>query len=105
MRRPVRWSLDARADLLSISDYIRADSPEAARRVARQIEASSKLLGEFATGRAGRVEGTYEKGVPRLPYVIAYEVRADSAGRETVFVLRVIHTSRDWRPGEWPPEA
>ena len=55
----------------------------------------------MATGRPGRVSGTYEKSVTRLPYIIAYELR-DVAGRESVVIVRVIHTSQDWQPEEWP---
>jgi toxin ParE1/3/4 len=47
------------------------------------------------------VTGTYEKSVARLPYIIAYELR-DMAGRESVVIVRVIHTSRDWPAEEWP---
>ena len=47
----------------------------------------------------GRVAGTYEKSVARLPYVIAYALSEDDA---VVTILRVIHTSRDWRDDVWP---
>jgi toxin ParE1/3/4 len=36
-----------------------------------------------------------------LPYIIAYAL-APFARRETVNILRVIHTSRDWPAEEWP---
>ena len=52
-------------------------------------------------GRPGRVTGSYEKSVSRLPYIIAYELRT-IAGRECVVIVRVIHTSRDWPAEEWP---
>jgi len=55
----------------------------------------------MATGRPGRVSGTYEKSVTRPPYIIAYELR-DLAGRESVVIVRVIHTSLDWQSEEWP---
>lgn len=104
MRRPVRWSIAAAADLASIAAYVGAENPAAARRIVQEIRASASLLGEFTTGRAGRVEGTFEKSVPRLPYLLTYEVGKDPSGRETVFILRLIHGARDWQPGEWPPE-
>lgn len=44
----------------------------------------------------GRVAGTYEKSVARLPYVIAYALSEDDAA------LRVIHISRDWQVDAWP---
>lgn len=56
-------------------------------------------MGEFATGRPGRVSGTYEKSVSRLPYIVAYALSDDDA---VLTVLHVIHTSRNWLPDEWP---
>lgn len=55
----------------------------------------------MATGRPGRVNGTYEKLVPRLPYILAYAIVSQD-GREIVTILRVIHTARDWREDDWP---
>jgi plasmid stabilization system protein ParE len=39
--------------------------------------------------------------VSGLPYVIAYRIEVAN-GRETLFILRVIHTARDWPAGNWP---
>ena len=100
MRRVI-WSADARRDYLDILRYIAADNPLAAERVADAIEQAGNGLGEFATGRPGRVTGSYEKSLARLPYIIAYELR-DMEGRESVVIVRVIHTSRDWPAEEWP---
>ena len=55
----------------------------------------------MTTGRPGRVAGSYEKRVTRLPYVAAYAV-TDRAELEIVSVLRVIHTARDWPDDQWP---
>lgn len=93
--RPVLWSKQAHQDNLEILRYIATDSPDAAERVVDAIEDAGKKLGEFATGRPGRVIGTYEKSLTRLPYIISYELRS-IAGRESVVILRVIHTARDW---------
>jgi plasmid stabilization system protein ParE len=99
--RPVVWSDDARRDYLDILRYIAEDNPFAAEKVVDAIERTGKGLGEFVTGRPGRVTGTYEKSVPRLPYVIAYSLTIQ-AGREVVPILRIVHTARD-RPSEgWP---
>ena len=98
MRR-VGWSERARADYLAAIRYIADDDPDAAERVGRAIHRTGEQLGEFATGHPGRITGTYEKSVRRCPYIIAYTL-ADN-GR-TVAILRVIHTSRDWREDEWP---
>ncbi len=101
MKRPVRWSRSALDDLREQVRHIARDDPGTARSIVDRIGAAALLLGERAVGRPGRVGGTYEKSVSGLPYVIAY--RLDMAnGRETVFILRVVHTARDWPAGGWP---
>lgn len=102
MRRRVVWSLAARDDYLDTLRYIARDDPDAAQRVADRIDEAATALGEFATGRPGRVHGTYEKVLPGLPWIIAYEIVDLPAGGEAVAILRVIHGARDWPAGEWP---
>lgn len=99
--RPVVWSVEALRDNLEILRYIAEDDPFAADRVVDAIEEAGSNLGEIATGRPGRVIGTYEKSLVRHPYIIAYELR-NVSGRESVVIVRVIHTSRDWPDEEWP---
>lgn len=101
MTRPVEWSRDALDDLKAQIAHIAAGSPAAAGRVADRLRATCEALGEMATGRPGRVSGTYEKSVTRLPYIVAYAL-TERGGREVVSILRVIHTSRDWVDEEWP---
>jgi plasmid stabilization system protein ParE len=60
-------------------------------------------LQDFATGRPGRVPGTYEKSVRGLPYIVAYEL-VSLGGEEVVAILRVIHAARDWPEGSWPAD-
>jgi plasmid stabilization system protein ParE len=98
----VVWSESALDDLDSAIGYIAADNPFAAARVLDRIEAAADDLGEVATGRRGRVAGTYEKSVRGLPYIIAYAIRELPSGRDRIVILRVIHGARNWPPGEWP---
>lgn len=77
------------------------DNPSAARRVADRIQDTGVALGEFATGRPGRVTGTYEVPIARLPYIISYALLS-VAGRQNVVILHVIHTARDWPVEGWP---
>lgn len=98
MTRQVEWSERARADIRDQIVFIAIDDPAAADHVLHRIDATGNALRDFATGRLGRVEGTYEKSVRGLPYIIAYELVRD----DVVSIVRVIHTARDWREGEWP---
>ena len=102
MRRGVVWSNQARDEYLAILRHIAADNVAAAERVAARIEQAAADLADFATGRPGRVSGTYEKVLPGLPYILAYEIIGRREGGETVAILHVIHGARDWREGQWP---
>ena len=101
MRRPVSWSRDALDDFKEQIAYIAAENPTAARRVTDALHATAQALSEMPTGRPGRVTGTYEKSVTGLPYIIAYALTRE-AGRETVSIIRVVHTARDWQDESWP---
>ena len=101
MTRDVVWSRAALDDLKAQLVYIAADNPDAARRVADALRDAAVGLGKALTGRPGRVLGTYEKSVARLPFVIAYAISV-TADRETVSILRVIHTARNWPKERWP---
>jgi toxin ParE1/3/4 len=101
LTRGVQWSRETLDDLKEQIAYIAADSPSAARRVADRLRDAGAALGKMTTGRPGRVSGTYEKLVSGLPFVIAYTITT-RAGRETVSILRVIHTARNWPAEEWP---
>jgi toxin ParE1/3/4 len=101
VKRAVTWSREALDDIKRQAAHIARDNPAAARRLADRIREVGQSLGDMATGRPGRVTGTYEKPIGRLPYIIAYALRP-IASRESVVILRVIHTSRDWPPNEWP---
>ena len=94
----VVWSAAALDDFDQLIAFISENNPAAAMRVAAAVDRTVRQLGTLQTGRPGRVEGTYEKIVPRLPYIVAYAVSSD----ETVVVLRVIHGARDWPPNRWP---
>jgi toxin ParE1/3/4 len=100
--RFVEWSRAAQYDLERLIDYIAKENPSAARRVAERIDRAGRLLGEMATGRPGRVTGTYEKIVPGLPYILAYRLIERSDGSEAVVIARVIHGARKWLPEQWP---
>ena len=99
--RPVVWSDEARRDYLDILRYIAKEDLAAAEKVADAFEIAGNNLGKHATGRPGRVTGTYEKSVPHVPWIIVYAL-TERSGQENVAILRVIHTARNWRPGQWP---
>lgn len=69
--------LDARVveDLAAIRAWIGADSPVAAETVVSRILDGIERLGILpGIGRIGRDPDTREWVVPRLPYIVVYEV-------------------------------
>ncbi|MFL9499425.1 type II toxin-antitoxin system RelE/ParE family toxin [Rhodopseudomonas palustris] len=60
--------------------------------VGRLFGSAELLLSFPLMGRLGQVTGTFEWVVPRLPYVLVYEVDEDE---QRVIVIAVLH----WRTG------
>lgn len=91
------WLPLAEADRDKIFDYIEEDNPLAAvavdERIAEQVEALRRFP---EAGRPGRVTGTRELVIQRSPYIAAYRVCDD-----TVWILRVLHSSQQW-PDDLP---
>ena len=97
--RTIVWSDDALDDLDAVLRFVARDSPKAAFALIDRIDEAASGLADFPIGRPGRVAKTYEKVVPRTPYIVAYAL-TDAR----VTILRVIHGGRDWPEGEWPAE-
>ncbi len=86
-----------------VLDYFARQGPAALQRVRGDIERAVEGLATRATGRPGRLTGTYEKSVTGQPYIIAYSFAPrDDGGEDDLIILRVVHTARDWPPGRWP---
>lgn len=85
------------ADIESIFARIETDSPRAAATVVDRILESIDRLGELPRiGRRGREPGTREWVIPRLPYIVVYEI--DDAA-DALWVLAVFHGAED-RPDD-----
>ncbi|GLH79680.1 hypothetical protein SSBR45G_45890 [Bradyrhizobium sp. SSBR45G] len=83
----------ALADIESIYDWISQDSPAAAKAVVDRLFGSIELLISFPLiGHAGRDPGTLEWVVPRLPYIVVYEL--DPAAGQ-VLITAVFHGAQD----------
>jgi toxin ParE1/3/4 len=93
------WAPEAIADLAALRAYIAQDDPAAAQRVALHIIHSVETLlpNSPEMGRPGRVPGTREVVIPRTPYIVPYRLVGN-----TIQVLRVFHSARQW-PGLFEP--
>lgn len=88
------WTPEALDDRRSIYDYIEADNPRAALALDELFsKKAARLVDHPYLGRIGRVDGTREIVVHRR-YILIYDLADDS-----VRILRVLHTARQWPPG------
>jgi plasmid stabilization system protein ParE len=87
----LRYSARARAQLISIQEYIHDRNPAAAIRVGSAIREAGEILRYFPyCGRVGRSAETREWVVQGLPYVLVYEV-----GAGEIMILGVFHAAQD----------
>lgn len=87
---PVVWSRPALADVARLTDYIAAENPIAAARVARELLIAGDSLAVFPRrGRPASLPGCRELVAIR-PYIIVYRVTGDD-----VDILRVWHAAQD----------
>ena len=91
----LRFTPEALADIENIHAYVAArQSPARAFKVASLIRvAINRLMAFPSLGRTGRLSGTRELVIPRLPYLAVYVVRGDE-----VVIQRVLHQSQQWPP-------
>lgn len=88
----VRWSPQAFEDLERIFKRIRKDNPTAAREVIKALYDGCTALKSFPNrGRIGRMKGRRELVFPPLPYIVVYQIKAD-----TVEISRIYHAAQDW---------
>jgi toxin ParE1/3/4 len=81
----------------AFSNGSRRITPAAAKAVVDRLFSSTELLTSFPfMGHAGRDPGTFEWVVPRLPYIVVYEV---DRARGEVIVTAVFHGAQN-REGE-----
>ena len=94
----IKWLRRALANLDEEAAYIAQDSPKIAAEFVPHLLASAALLADHPQmGRPGRVPGTRELVITRFSYILPYRVRG-----ETVEILRVFHSARQW-PQRFPP--
>jgi addiction module RelE/StbE family toxin len=83
----------ALTDLEGIHAWIAKDDPPAAKAVVDRLFDSVEHLAVYPEmGRQGLVAGTREWVVPRLPYIVVYEV---NEGRDEVIVIAIFHGAQE----------
>lgn len=86
-------------DLEDVVVFLAKDDARTARDVARRVCAAIEALPRFpGRGRPGRVAGTRELLVPRLPYAVVYRTVETE-----IQLVRILHVRRSW-PARNPRE-
>jgi addiction module RelE/StbE family toxin len=90
----LRFNSRAISQLSAIQQYLEQRNPSAAHNVGTAIRDAAETLRYFPyAGRIGRSEGTREWVVQSYPYILVYEVEAQTANQ--VIVLGVFHAAQD----------
>ena len=96
-----RWTKSAIRQWEETFEYIEADNPTAARRIAESIfDVIDMLAVHPYAGRTRTTKATRQFAVPRSPYVIAYEL--DLSG-DLLWVVAIFDGRRRW-PKSFPKE-
>jgi len=89
----VIWTPEAEQDRDDVWNYIAADSMAAAIRMDVLFSEAVTRIRDFPEmGRPGKIIGTREL-LPHESYRIVYEIND-----ETVWILALVHTARQWPP-------
>lgn len=92
----VRWTTQAEQDRTDIMAYIAIDNPRAAVAMDDLFSsAAARLAGFPRLGKPGEIAGTREL-IPHENYRLLYEI---AEAEETVWMLALVHTARQWPPG------
>ncbi|WP_061291228.1 type II toxin-antitoxin system RelE/ParE family toxin [Azotobacter vinelandii] len=91
----VLWVQAAQQDRADIVEYIAIENPRAALKMDDLFgEAAARLADFLKIGKIGLIPGTREL-LPHESYRLVYEL--DEVG-ETVWIMAVVHTARQWPP-------
>lgn len=86
----IELSDSAIKDISGIYEYLLKKDNSKAKPTIKNLKTSMEMLKEFPEkGRLSIVDGVRELVLLKLPYVIPYEIIGD-----TIYILRVYHTSR-----------
>ncbi len=89
----LHWTPEAEQDREDVLDYIAVDNPGAAANMDILIKRAAERASAFPlVARKGVIPGTREL-IPHENYRLIYQIIED-----TVWILALVHTSRQWPP-------
>lgn len=97
----VSWSARAKRAHARIYTFIAEHDPQAALRVGKRILNAGEALGKHPTGRKSQVPRTYEKSLTDIHYILHYRIER-RASEDRIVILDIVHSRRNWLPGQLP---
>jgi len=86
----IKWTPPARQDILEAAKHALEEDPAKAAKLAATIFKAVEQLALFpGSAPPGRIEGTRQLNLPKLPFVIVYKI-----GFTELHILRILHTRR-----------
>ncbi len=86
----IKWTSPARQDILDATKRALQDDPAQAEKLAATIFKAVEQLALFpGSAPPGRIEGTRQLNLAKLPFVIIYTI-----GTTDLHILRILHTRR-----------
>jgi toxin ParE1/3/4 len=86
----IKWTSPARQDILEATKHALEDDSAKAAKLADTIFKAVEQIALFpGSAPPGRIEGTRQLSLPKLPFVIIYKV-----GFTDLHILRILHTRR-----------
>jgi len=86
----IKWTSPARQDILEATKHALEDDPVKAAKLADTIFKTVEQLALFpGSAPPGRIEGTRQLNLPKLPFVIIYKT-----GFTDLHILRILHTRK-----------
>lgn len=89
----VKWVPEAKESLFEVTEYIRKENPETAKRVITQIHKSTALLSQnpYLAPPSQKFPDYRELFISRYPFVVWYRVEDD---KQVIEIRLVWHTSQ-----------
>lgn len=87
----IKWTAPAKRDILEATKHALKDDPAKAEKLADALFKAVEQLALFpGSAPPGRIEGTRQLSLPKLPFVIIYKI-----GFTDLHILRILHTRRN----------
>lgn len=92
----IKWTDQAKIDLLRIYDYYEPIAPAVGKRLVKKIREKAEYIKEFPRmARVGLLENTFEAVVLKTGYFIVYKLLPDEENPEMIYITSIFNGRQD----------